>query len=219
MKKILLFIVCIFMLTGCDIEYNLTIDNDSFDEKVTLSLLKKDVSFEDMTNYLKNKIPISNDRYETRFYEPSIDVHENSYDLVYDYSHDFNNFRNTLFVDSCYNDSKITRTDDKITIRSGKGFRCLNPDNGLITDNVKINITTKLEVLDNNADEVNGNTYTWNINFNNVQNKEVNITLKRKVQSSQININYILFGIIGCVLLVGGLYLFVRYNSKKINDI
>ena len=219
-RKILLIICLVFLLTGCDVTYNLTINNDeTFDEKVILSFLKQDVSYENVVSYLQDKVPISNNQYEMKSYNTQIYEGNNYYDLVYDYSHDFNNFRNTLFVDSCYNDSKITRTDDKITIRSGKGFRCLNPDNGLITNNVKINITTKLEVLDNNADEVNGNTYTWNINSNNVQNKEVNITLKRKVQSSQININYILFGIIGCVLLVGGLYLFVRYNSKKINDI
>ena len=36
-KKILLFILCFFLVTGCDVKYDLTIDNDSYDEIVTLS--------------------------------------------------------------------------------------------------------------------------------------------------------------------------------------
>ena len=220
-RKILLIICLVFLLTGCDVTYNLIInDDETFDESVMFSFLKSNTKPEDLSVYVNDKLPLSNNQYESRKYNSQINVSENTYDLVYDYSHDFNNFRNTLFVDSCYNDSKITRTDDKITIRSGKGFRCLNPDNGLITDNVKINITTKLEVLDNNADEVNGNTYTWNINFNNVQNKEVNITLKRNMQTSQTWMNYpLLFGILGVVILVAGLFLFMYVKNKKINGI
>lgn len=217
MKKILLFIVCIFMLTGCDIEYNLTIDNDSFDEKVTLSLLKKDVSFEDMTNYLKNKIPISNDRYETRFYEPSIDVHENSYDLVYDYSYDFSSFKKGFFVNNCYIDISIEENDDEISISSGKDFRCLNPDNGLIADSAKINIKTELEVIENNADSVNGNTYTWNIDRNNYETKTVNLKVK-KIKENSFDFKFIIYTVIAMAFIIS-LFLLAKKKIRKINRI
>ena len=92
-------------------------------------------------------------------------------------------------------------------------------DENLIVDSVKVNITTELEVLENNADEVNGNTYTWNINNNNYLNKEVNIQLKRS-NNSQDNVNYrLLFGIIFCILVIGGLCFFMYRRNKKINNI
>lgn len=217
MKKLLLVIVCIFMLTGCDIEYNLTIDNDSFDEKIVLSILKQDTSFENMTDYLKNKIPISNERYETKFYEPSIDVHENSYDLVYDYSYDLDSFKNGFFVNNCYTDINITEDGDILNISSGKDFRCLSPDNGLIADSAKINIKTKLEVLDNNADSVNGDTYTWNINRNNYETKTINLKLK-KVNENNFDFSFIIYIAIP-IIIFGVIFVLAKNRIRKINKI
>lgn len=217
MRKLLLFIVCILMLTGCDVEYNLTIDNDSFDEKITLSLLKQDISFENMKDYLKNKIPISDERYETRFYEASIDVHENSYDLVYDYSHDFNSFKQGFFVNNCYTDISIDEEDDEINISSGQNFRCLNPDNGLVADNAKINIKTKLEVLDNNADSVNGDTYTWNINRSNYKTKMINLKLK-KANENNFDFSFIIYIAIP-IIVIGILFVLAISKIRKVNKI
>ena len=199
------------MLTGCDIEYNLTIDNDSFDEKIVLSILKQDTSFENMTDYLKNKIPISNERYETKFYEPSIDVHENSYDLVYDYSYDLDSFKNGFFVNNCYTDISIVEDGNILNISSGKDFRCLSPDNGLIADSAKINIKTKLEVLDNNADSVNGNTYTWV--FNKDSKKNINMvidtteTLEERDSRRSTN-TMIIFSIVLVIVVIYCLYFY-----------
>ena len=217
MKNILLFIVCILILTGCDIEYNLTIDNDSFDEKITLSLLKQDISFENMTDYLKNKISISNDRYENKFYESSIYVHDNSYDLIYDYSHDFNSFKSGFFVNNCYTDINISGNDNEISIFSGDDFRCLSPDNGLIADSAKINIKTKLEVLDNNADSVNGNTYTWNIDRNNYKTKEINLKLK-KVNENSFDFSFIIYIAIP-IIIFGVIFILAKNKIRKINKI
>lgn len=218
-RKIFLMICVVFLLTGCDVTYDLTIKTDeTINEKVTLSFLKQDMSYENVISYLKNKIPISNNRYEPNSYNAQIYEGNDYYDLIYNYTHNFGSFEKTLFVDSCYNDSQITETDDEIVIKSGKGFKCLNPDNGLIADSVKINIKSELEVLETNADEVNGNTYTWNIDWNNYQNKEINITLKRNTKTSKNNLNYfLLFGIL--VLVISGVYLFFRYRNKKINGI
>lgn len=217
MKKVLLFIVCILMLTGCDVEYNLTIDNYSFDEKITLSLLKQDISFENMKDYLKNKIPISNERYETRFYESSIDVHENSYDLVYDYSHDFNSFKQGFFVNNCYTDISIDEEADEINISSGQDFKCLNPDNGLVADNAKINIKTKLEVLDNNADSVNGDTYTWNIDRNNYETKTINLKLKR-TNIKKYDFSFIIYIVIP-IIVIAIVFVLAKNKVRKINQI
>ena len=144
---------------------------------------------------------------------------EPKFDLVYDYVHDINSFRKSTFVDTCYPNMKITETDDEIRIESGKGFRCLNPDNGLITDHVDIAIVSELEVLENNADEVNDNTYSWTVNESNVQDKEVNLVLKRNKKNS-MDINYFLiFGIIGVLIVMLGIGLFLISKNRQNNDI
>ena len=38
--KYLLVLICVFLLTGCDIEYDLTIDSDTFDESINMAFLK-----------------------------------------------------------------------------------------------------------------------------------------------------------------------------------
>ena len=61
--------------------------------------------------------------------------------------------------------------------------------------------------------------YDTYINNNNYLNKEVNIKLKRS-NNSQDNVNYrLLFGIIFCILVIGGLCFFMYRRNKKINNI
>ncbi len=220
MKKLILIICLMFLVTGCDVSYELKINADeTFDEKTTLSFLNQEMTVDDLSVYIKTNQPISNSRYEAKYYDSRIYTNGIYNDLIYDYVHNINSFRKSTFVDTCYPNMKITESDDEIKIESGKGFRCLNPDNGLITDHVDIAIVSELEVLENNADEVNGNTYLWTVNENNVQDKEVNLVLKRNTKNST-DINYFLiFGIIGVIIVILGIGLFLISKNRRNNDI
>ena len=220
MKKLILIICLMFLVTGCDVSYELKINADeTFDEKTTFSFLNQEMTVDDLSVYIKTNQPISNSRYEAKYYDSRIYTNGIYNDLIYDYVHNINSFRKSTFVDTCYPNMKITESDDEIKIESGKGFRCLNPDNGLITDHVDIAIVSELEVLENNADEVNGNTYLWTVNENNVQDKEVNLVLKRNTKNST-DINYFLiFGIIGVIIVILGIGLFLISKNRQNNDI
>ena len=220
MKKLILIICLMFLVTGCDVSYELKINADeTFDEKTTLSFLNQEMTVDDLSVYIKTNQPISNSRYEAKYYDSRIYTNGIYNDLIYDYVHNINSFRKSTFVDTCYPNMKITESDDEIRIESGKGFRCLNPDNGLITDHVDIAIVSELEVLENNADEVNGNTYSWTVNESNVQDKEVNLVLKRNKKNS-MDINYFLiFGIIGVLIVMLGIGLFLISKNRQNNDI
>ena len=85
----------------------------------------------------------------------------------------------------------IKENNGEIVIKSGKGFRCLNPDNGVIADSTKINIKTSLEVIENNADSVSDNTYTWNIDYNNYETREVNLKLKKDEANKKNDLSFI----------------------------
>ena len=220
MKKLILIICLMFLVTGCDVSYELKINADeTFNEKATFSFLNQDMTVDDLSVYIKTNQPISNSRYEAKYYDSRIYTNGIYNDLIYDYVHNINSFRKSTFVDTCYPNMKITESDDEIRIESGKGFRCLNPDNGLITDHVDIAIVSELEVLENNADEVNDNTYSWTVNESNVQDKEVNLVLKRNKKNS-MDINYFLiFGIIGVLIVMLGIGLFLISKNRQNNDI
>ena len=227
MKKLILIISLLFLVTGCDVNYNITIDENTFDENIVLSFSKSTTSYDDISFYPDNKIPVYPTEKDKKFYNSKIVEKSNSYDLIYSYKHDFNSLKNSYFINNCYHDMRITENDDQIIINSGKNFACFIGDDGLRADSLRINITTKLDVSSNNADEVNGNTYTWIINENNYLDKEVNFTLKKNnsfgleninIQSDSESLSTMWIIVISIVLIGGIIYLFVRYKLRKNND-
>lgn len=223
-KKVLLFILCFFLVTGCDVKYDLTINNDSYDETITLSFLKSQNTYEDVSSYLEDKIPISYNPSERLYYNSKIEEDDNYYNLVYNYKHNTNTFMQSYFVSNCYPNFNIESNDEQIILSSGQQFTCFVGDDGLSADSVEINITTKLKVLKNNADESNGNTYTWNIDESNYNNKPIEMTLQKSFEIEDVvpqneasNLSFIIVvAIIGVALII---YIFVRYKAKKNNNI
>ena len=222
-KKFILFILCFFLVTGCDVKYDLTIDNNTFDETVTMSFLKSQTTYDDVSIYLENKTPIS---YSSSgiYYDSKIEENDNYYDLIYNYKHDFDEFRQSYFVTSCYPNFSVQSNDKQIVLSSGSQFMCFAGDDGLNADSVEINITTKLKVLDNNADEVNGNTYTWRIDNSNYENKPIEMTIEKAFQIEDVvpqsEASYLTFIIVAAIVLVALIIVvFVRHKAKKNNNI
>ena len=231
MKKRLLFIICfVLLLTGCDVNYSVTINEDeTFDEEITMSFLKTPSDGNNLTIAEDDKTPISINPNEDKFYSSKIIDKGNTYDMVYTYKHDMNSIKRAYFIANCFPETRISNTEDRIIINSGDGFACFIGDDGLKADSVKININTKLKVLNNNADSVDGNTYTWNINENNYLAKEIYFEVERvnnegglsslgkeitqKNSASSLTI-VIVFSI---VIVAGLIYLFVRYKRNKNN--
>lgn len=223
-KKILLFILCLFLTTGCDIEYDLNINNNSYDETITMSFLKSQNNYSDISIYAENKTPITNNPDDNNYYESKIEDNENYYDLIYHYKHDLDSFRQSYFLSNCYPDFDIEDNDKQIVLSSGNTFMCFQGDDGLKADSVKVNIVTELKVLDNNADIVNGNTYTWTINENNYQNKPIEMLLEKSLEIEDIiprseasNLSFIVVAVIIFVALI--VIVFVRHKAKKNNNI
>lgn len=218
MKKVLTLFICIFLLTGCDVTYNLIIDDDTFSEQIIIPFSRQTTTDEDITEYLKNKIGITTDRYENKYYNIGVETTPDFYNLIYDYKFDFEGFKKSFFVDICYPNMSIKDNEKEIIIKSGNGFRCLNPDNGVIADSAKINIKTSLEVIENNADSVSNNTYTWNIDYDNYKTREVNLKLKKDEVKKKYDFSFIIYILI-ILGLIGFIYAFVKSKFKNINNI
>lgn len=161
--KYIIFAFICFIFAGASayassIEYNLTIDDDgNFKEnniyKVKSSELKKTGNYDFMTSIANDKVYFNEDRKVE--YNKTKKKSNGVYTITLknEYSSSFLN--GSRIIQECF--SKYDFNDaTNITISTSSPFYCYSR-----ADSITINITTNLEVLNNNAEAVNGNTYTW----------------------------------------------------------
>lgn len=232
MKKFLL-IICIILLTGCDITYDLNID-DNFVENI--SVVEKNstnfsyliggtdlVSFKDY--YVNDYIPIHyNDMYYPEFHAKVDGVNYYQINDLSDYNGLKVNLNGTFdSLDSFSNSNAVRKgcssiriiRDEDIVINVGD-FKVF--DDYKILDNLKINLKTKYKVVRHNADEVSDDTYTWFIDRGNYKKKRIQMIVNEKkfdfFADPMIRFTLILFII---VFVIGFIIFFVKRRFYKIN--
>lgn len=238
MKKTILIIIILLITTGCSCEYNLKIENNKYSEEVIIIA---------NTNSEKNEfnktwnVPIDKDTYNIGLDSETDGV---EYGSFYDselsgnrliFSHDFNmsSYANSTAVSNCYNMLTVSRENGDTIISTSKEAKCFDDYPSL--NSVTINITIDDTVVKHNADNVSGNTYTWNINKDNASNKSVDLIIKNSsnnsfdepsvAPNSTVNNNenkrdystYILAAIIGLLVLLGyGIYIKMKNKEEEI---
>ena len=228
-KKIVLILI-IILLSGCSVEYNLTINEDSsVNEKVVAS---------ENTNRMKINTGLSEDQSVNYLYKMfdrtgldtkistvqkngvTISTVTGSYNSLDKYS---KNFTSDLFKEASVkkDGNIITLTFDQSMMLSSNSSR------GLIYDNVIVNITVPFKVIEHNADTYKRNTYTWNIGKDQ-KLKQIKIKYDKsdlinakeiKLGNFKFNVKYS-YMVIGVLLLVVGIIALIVYiNNKKNNKI
>ena len=192
MKKIFIVLFLTFILTGCSAEYTIDIDNgymenlnvyaDTTEEVDTLRTYNySDPAFYD-PNYFEDELEVlpQIERYKTSF---NNNIYNASYKFndSYDKSNIVNSSVDIFDVYNAYN-SHIYAKDFT------KAFAIMQTLN-----RITINIKTNKSVIGNNADAINGNTYTWIITRDN-PNREisfyfVNPNLKENILNPVIDNN------------------------------
>ncbi len=188
--RIILVFCLIVLLSGCSIEYDLIINEDStVSEKVTASEnTKRMESFtrqkgKQAVNYLfemykrhDENIELSSRTDDKMTYAIALNVHNN----IQDYS--------SKFYSDIFDEIKVTREDNVINIY-GKQSELISSkgDSNLIYDNVKINIKVPYEVINNNADSIKNNVYTWDIRKD--EYKTIELSYKEGSKKDKINVN------------------------------
>ncbi len=185
MKKRILLLIVLFMVTGCSTQYNLEINEENFNEEIITILSKSNTTKEMAQAYTQQAIPITQESNQTAVYNTNINEDTTNYYLKYSYQHTFETFPNSYFASTCYQNITLNENDEQIELSTSDEFLCIAMDDGLYNDSVQVNITTDLKVIENNADQINGNTYTWEINKENYTNKPINITLKKNFSVEQ----------------------------------
>lgn len=235
MKKILILISAVFLLTGCDVTYNLEFKDDTFKENINitekvsdLDVEYNDTNFEDMfESTLNTPIALSKN------YPVEGNVASKIKGISYYKISDTSNYNKKSmnikgkFSKTDFQDSQLANfACASFAVENKNGVIYLKTSTKMkifeqysLLDNLTINIKTNQNVLSNNADVVKGNTYTWNINEENYLDKTIYMEIKLKSKSfseSQIEMA-IMFTVL--VIIAGIIYLFVKGKGQKNNSI
>ena len=213
----LLLLLLVFCLTGCDVTYNLTITDDEMIESVDFWYddTKENEKIIDQYLSVKHQAYFNMDTSVTNNYNQKKITDDGKIGMNLEYGYDENNLEKSSLIDKCYYKKSVSNTDDEINIYTDGKVSCMYMDDVKQFDSLTINIKTDLEVIENNADKVEDNTYTWVINEDNYQNHPIEIRLK-KGTSNKFNI-WIVIIVLVVLLIIGLLFLYHTYlkNQKR----
>ena len=143
MKKILLLLVMVFLLTGCGAEYTLIYENGIFREE--LSIPKDKLDEEEFSDALEF---IGREEKKVNY------TQEDTKDKKIIKQKLGENFITTDIIEYCYNHIYVLNDKKVISISTDKNNYCSDK-------NIVVKLKTDKEVLSSNANKVEGNTYIW----------------------------------------------------------
>lgn len=202
MKKVIILIVVLLFLTGCDVEYNLKINKLEFSETmiaIEYDSNKWDSNLEMFGNYKGNTYrelieedyqkytgviinqqnPYTNDPIPGYIgYNKKKIANENALGIQYNYDFPINDYKKSTLAKFCYEYVTVHIDNSKIMLSTSSEFRCMK--NFKTLKAVKINITSPYLVLGSNADSVKGRTYSWLINRDNYKDSNIYIEVNTR---------------------------------------
>lgn len=221
MKKIKLVILfgCIFLVSGCSVEYNLTIDESTMEENISAIFDKATESeLASRMEKIRRTAYYNFDTRENEYYTFNKSEDERNIFLNYNYQYTGNNLYKSEAVSRCYYKRIVNVTENNITINTDNQVACLYKDGTREIENITVNIRTDLIVLEHNADEVSGGVYTWYINDQNYTNKPIYIKIKKeKYQESFVDQAIPIFIII-LVIIAIGIIIYLRAHKKHLQN-
>lgn len=174
LKKIILTLISLILITGCSAEYNIEFENNQFNEKIKIGpYYKEKEEIVEITGLSPFYINENNIYYDDKF-------KNNYYNLEHNFS--FSEYRLSTAINGCFDLANISYDNDYYYIMTTGPFKCLSY-NTFTADKVTINFKTNYEVVSINADYNKDGTYSWVFDKNNSETKEINIKLKKNNNS------------------------------------
>lgn len=225
--KILILVFIIFMMCGCSASVDIEIKDKKVFESVDITAYQNVIYTKEILNSsFRNYIPVyardlivdtlpDTPREGIKYYEKTTTDLGNGYKFNYKYTFGLDEYSEARTIKDGfrYYDFSYNDTNNTITISTD--------DNGLLyfndydqLDEVRINIKTNYFVESNNADKVNGNTYTWVFNKDSKKSIEMTIDTDSDGVVSSNNLVLIL-----SVAIVAAILVFLTLKSRDNNKI
>ena len=235
MKKILILVVCLFLISGCNATYNVEIKDKKVIEKfefiennnllLNSEYVKSDFGEDGLILY-KNAIE---QEYKKESYT-SINSVNNFYNkkkilndglgIKYKYTFDIDNYNNSTIANNGFKYfSVLTEEDETYIISTSSGAIAFDEYEYL--DNLTIHLKTNHKVKNNNADRVDNYNYYWEINKSNYKDKKIYIELYKDKYIFNYENNLVKIGIIILSIAILSVIVIIifRQKSKKNNRI
>lgn len=210
--KVLFLLLLLVLITGCTGTYNLNIDeNLKVKEELNITIQDEASNYEKVDKLIKNEAK-ENDSYDL--------VIEGN-DLKLNYTHEYDTIEDYL-VDSIiykqlFDHIEYNNEMDEITLSTGNIFNLSTSklNNSYNIRLLQVNLTTPLEVIDENSDTISENTYSWTLDSK-TKEKEMYIVLNSK--NNKINIGTAIVLVTAVVVLIFIIVIVVRRlsDSRKI---
>lgn len=232
--KIFALTMCIVLLCGCSVEYNIEIDEKNIKENIIVNEKVVEERQEvDIMDFYGNNYPVyidqENDlgisynlkeKYDNvSYYDKSFKIDNYGYHLNYNYTHDINKYYLDYLVVKSYDQRQISIENNILT------FNQKSINNYMkyleLLDSIKINIKTEYTVLENNADSIENNVYTWNIDKKNNSTKRIKLKIdlnkkneivEKNEEEKTKNKNHLLY-VLGIIFAYLGVMLYVIKNK------
>lgn len=173
--KIVFLSLIILLVTGCAGTYNLTINEDlSVKENLSVNFSGEESSYDKINDLLRRE-NVKEDEYT---------LTTEGYNLKLDYTHEYTDIEDYLLNSLLYKqlfDSISYDSDNKeVALSTGNIFNLSTSklNNSYNIKNLQINVTTPLDVIEENADMINENTYSWTLD-NTTKEKYMYLTFSK----------------------------------------
>ncbi len=181
MKKIFLLSL-IFILTGCSIDYNLTLDEELATENIKIN----SQDFYTFPTPAYNNVQGSS---ETDEKIPGVEYYDMNFNTDYStasYKFPLNNFKSSRAVNTCYKALTLSKTSTGSRLLNTSNYNyCFDAYPNLDEINVNITISDNYTIINSNADSKNSNTHSWKINRDNYKSKYIQIEYKEKPKEEE----------------------------------
>ena len=238
LKKNIILIILLLLLTGCKITYNLDISPKGFKEnfnimsnidnkteKYEIPAFIGTIDYEDIDiNFLE--------KYEDiEYYNKKVKENNKHQIINYNYIFDDKNIQKSNAINLAFERFSITRYDhdengkkDYMIISTSDKSNLFEKFSDI--EKITINITCHYEVISSNADEINKNIYTWYLDKNNI--KAINMvynpekfidyrSIWEKIIDGDYFNSFTVTIFIACIGVV--IYLFLKKKSNNIDKI
>lgn len=218
MKKYLLlfYAIIVLLVTGCDVEYKLTLENDKFAEEVKFIFAPTDTA--------NKKYLDSQEAYAIYNRDVQILYDKEKSNDIFKYRHTFTplDYQESKAIENCYDKITIEDKGNSYLIDTSNEFKCMVQDY-MFADKVTVKFVTPNKVYQTNADEVDNDTYIWHFDSDNKDNHPIHISVsKEKMTEEEIffaeNTNNIIFGVVIFVGLVIAIFSISAIIKRRENS-
>ena len=189
MKKIGLFIVILFFLSGCSVKYEINIDKDYIKENVTI--IGDNAQDNISLGYYNDPIPAfinspvaseTPEKVPGVAYYNTIKNNDELGNVLLNLKYDFklNEYKDNYLISNSVSNFYYYNNDGTITINTGLFIKAFEYNNGISKLDVIINISDDYEIISSNASQQNGNTLTWEVLYENRKKSPINLKIKAK---------------------------------------